>query len=266
MRKARDELARQRFDETAATLPATPATFEDRDASANTAAQSAAPVLPGLDGLDSVAADSLRYAAEMCPPGQPLDTRQVFLAVARVHVHGQWDRIWLNCGRTDHEIADQTAVTDPRIEPRERWGLVELTATCAQALRIAADISDRYRMPITPGVLVLGMLSDPASAAARALSTGADIGHSELLHLVEDELLDISGPASLAAAGKAVDRIFGIDLGTTNSVDCLHRSNGCHRSDRRSGRQPDRAISGLLRQGRNPARRDERQAAGGHRT
>ena len=178
-----------------------------------------APALPGLDRLDSVAAESLRYAAEMCPPGQLLDTRQVLLAIARVHVHGRWDRIWLHCGRTDEEIAGQTAVTDPRIELRERWGPTELTATCAQALRVAADIGDRYRMPIAPGVLVLGMLSDPASAASRALGTGAAVSHSELLRLVEEELLGVSGPARLTAAGKAAaDRIFGIDLGTTNSV------------------------------------------------
>ena len=191
----------------------------DAGAAPGALAASSAPALPDLDKLDSVAAQSFGHAAATCPPGQPLDTLQFFLAVAQVHVHGRWDRIWLYCGRTDQEIASQTAVTDPRIEPRARWGLVELTATCAQALHIAADISDRYRMPIAPGVLVLGLLSDPASAAARALGTGTVISHGELLHLVEEELLGISGPASLAAAPVVTaGRVFGIDLGTTNSV------------------------------------------------
>jgi molecular chaperone DnaK (HSP70) len=224
---ARRELAR--IAEAARTLldPAQRASYDCEimrhtnvgDASGNMLPVSPAPALPSLDRFDSVAAESLRYAAAMCPPGQPLDTLQVFLAVARVHAHGRWDRIWLYCGRTDQDIADQTAIADPRNEPRERWRSVELTATCAQALRVAADISNRYNMPIAPGVLVLGMLSDPASAATRALSAGADISHNNLLHLAEEELLGTSGPASLPTAVKATtDRIFGIDLGITNSV------------------------------------------------
>jgi hypothetical protein len=40
--------------------------------------------------------------------------------------------------------------------------------------------------------LVLGLLADPATAAAKALGVGTTIEHHELLRLIADDLLDIS--------------------------------------------------------------------------
>jgi hypothetical protein len=40
--------------------------------------------------------------------------------------------------------------------------------------------------------LVLGLLADAATAAAKALGVGTTIEHDELLRLIADDLLDIS--------------------------------------------------------------------------
>lgn len=43
------------------------------------------------------------------------------------------------------------------------------------------------------GVIVIGMLADPASAAAQALGVSVTIEHGEWLDLIENELLGSSG-------------------------------------------------------------------------
>jgi hypothetical protein len=152
--------------------------------------------MPEVSQLDSVTADALRYAASLRHLGEGLDTCTVLLAVAQVHVRGRWDRIWLNCARSPEDIAaarGQSAMQDPADHPRESWNGIQLTATCAKALQTAARIGSRHNLPIAPGVLVLGLLADPSTAAAKALGVGVTIEHDELLHLIEDDLLDVSG-------------------------------------------------------------------------
>ncbi|BCB75398.1 hypothetical protein GCM10022251_77900 [Phytohabitans flavus] len=148
--------------------------------------------LPDGDELDSVAADSLRYAAKLVRPPGALDTRLLLVAVARVHVRGRWERIWLYSGQALEHVAARTDLRDPDSESRERWMGVPLTATCAEALRTAAATAQQYGIPVSPGVLVLGLLHDPGSAAARALGVGTTIGHDELTSLVREDILGIS--------------------------------------------------------------------------
>lgn len=155
--------------------------------------RSASPVpLPDLARFDSIAAEAMRHAVSMRQSGQALDTRIVLLAVTKVHVRGNWDRIWLQCSRTPEDIAVQRSLRDPRDEPHQLWNGTELTASCADALRMAARIGGRYDLPIAPGVLILGLVTDPITAAARALGAGVTIEHEELLGLIAQELLDIS--------------------------------------------------------------------------
>jgi WD40 repeat protein len=155
-----------------------------------------ATAMPEPSQFDSIAADAMRYAASLRHLGEGLDTCTVLLAVAQVHVRGRWDRIWLNCARSPEDIAvarGQSAMQDPADHPRESWNGIQLTATCAKALRTAAHIGSRHNLPIAPGVLVLGLLADPSTAAAKALGVGVTIEHDELLRLIEDDLLDVSG-------------------------------------------------------------------------
>jgi hypothetical protein len=151
--------------------------------------------MPEPSQFDSVAADSMRHAESLRGFGEALDTCTVLLAVAQVHVRGRWDRIWLHCARSPEDIAaarQQSSAQDPADHPREIWNGIQLTATCAKALRTAARIGRRHDLPIAPGVLVLGLVADPSTAASKALGVGVTISHDELLRLVEDELLDIS--------------------------------------------------------------------------
>jgi hypothetical protein len=136
----------------------------------------------------------MRHAASQRHLGEGLDTRTVLLAIAQVHVRGRWDRIWLHCARSPEDIARQSpAIRDPFDHPRESWNNIPLTATCAQALRTAARIGHRHDLPISPGVLLLGLIADPATAAAKALGVGAAIEPDHLRQLIEDDLLDVSG-------------------------------------------------------------------------
>lgn len=154
--------------------------------------------LPEPAQFDSVAADAMRQAASPLNAallrrlGKGLDTCTVLLAVTKVHASGRWDRIWQHSAQTPEEMASQERVIpDPTDHPRESWNGLLLTATCASALRAAARASDQRNAPIGQGTLVLGLVSDPASAAARALGVGISITHEELLRLIEDDLLDV---------------------------------------------------------------------------
>lgn len=104
--------------------------------------------------FDSVTADAIRHAESLRGIGDALDTRLIFMALAHVHVRGRWDRIWLKCSHSLEDIA-------------------------------------RQRL-ITPGILALGLLLNPRTAAAKALGVGDTIDHKELLELIEDELLGFS--------------------------------------------------------------------------
>lgn len=145
--------------------------------------------MPWLTEFDAVAADSVRYAAALPGYGKPLNTRAVLLALARVHVRGRWDRIWLHCACSPDDIASQSATTDLADHPRTSWNGVEFTAACADAFRTAARLSHRHHLPITPGVLLLGLVADPDTAAAKALGVGVTIPHEDLIGLIESDLI-----------------------------------------------------------------------------
>lgn len=147
--------------------------------------------LPKLTQFDSTASDAMRHAASMPRPGEAIDTRMILLAVARVHVRGRRDLIWLYCAHSPDDIASQQNARDPKVTPREAYDGMELTATCADGLRSAARIANRYDLPIAPGILILGVLTDPTSGAARALGVRTTIEHGDLMRLVAEELLGI---------------------------------------------------------------------------
>lgn len=148
----------------------------------------AAAPLPGLAQFDSVAAASMQHAASLVRAGR-LGTHTALLAVAKVHVLGRWDRIWLHCACSPEDIVRQLSLHDPMDHLRETWNGIQLTATCADALRTAMRISTRRGSPISPGCLVLGLIANPNSAASRALGVGTTIAHKELLGLINEELL-----------------------------------------------------------------------------
>jgi len=140
--------------------------------------------------------------------GQAVDTRTLLLAAMDADPAGRWDRIWLHSrGR---EAIEQAAVVDRPTLPDGQWNNIELTGACVAALRAAVRISQQYQtLPLPLGVLVLGLIADQTSAAARAL----DINNAErqqfMADLIQDDLLGVSlsnlrlGPDSQPSRGAA---------------------------------------------------------------
>ena len=121
---------------------------------------------------------------------QPLGTLGILLGILDVDVTGDWDSVQLRS--TFLSDADVARFEDPDREAAGKWLGVPLTGTATNALRRAAEIANRYRMmPMPTGVLALGLLSDQASAACKALLEEASIDHAELLDIVQGNVLDV---------------------------------------------------------------------------
>lgn len=124
--------------------------------------------LHGADLSDAVEA-ALLDAAARWTLGDLVDTRVVLESLMRVHVAGDWSRIWLHFRPLE---GVQAAIgADPVHQPGGTWGGAILTVTCAQALRMATQLSAAYDLwPMPPGVLALALIADPGSAAAQCVN------------------------------------------------------------------------------------------------
>jgi len=138
--------------------------------------------------FSTVVVYALDSAANSLTPAHALDTRDVLLALMRTDMSSEWDRIWLHFA--SEEAVRSAPVIDPQPEPTERWGPAPLSATCASALATAVRLAEAYGMEfVSVGMVTVGLVSDPASAAASAL-TGGDTGrHAALLEAVQDAIV-----------------------------------------------------------------------------
>ena len=150
-------------------------------------------VTPGqFDGtaLSEVVANAMRHATSSRQPGVALDTKAILLALMRVDVHGDWSRICLETG--SFEIISQVKVRDPDETTSSDWEGTALTATLASALRTAARVARQYHLePMPVGVLLLGLIANPASGAARSLGVGGRVDHELLVDLIQETLIGI---------------------------------------------------------------------------
>ncbi|GEM31813.1 hypothetical protein NN3_28200 [Nocardia neocaledoniensis NBRC 108232] len=120
---------------------------------------------------------------------RPVDTRDLLVALMRVDTSGSWDRISLHCG-DDVGIAGKI-VLDPATGGASQWEGIRLTDSCAAALETAARLAHRYNMHAIPtGMLALGLVADPDTAAARALSDG--LSREQLLAAVQADVLGVT--------------------------------------------------------------------------
>src|SRR5215475_4893553 len=138
--------------------------------------------------FSTVVVYALDSAANSLTPAHALDTRDVLLALMRTDMSSEWDRIWLHFA--SEEAVRSAPVIDPQPEPTERWGPAPLSATCASALATAVRLAEAYGMEfVSVGMVTVGLVSNPASAAASAL-TGGDTGrHAALLEAVQDAIV-----------------------------------------------------------------------------
>lgn len=81
------------------------------------------------------------------------------------------------------------------------------TAQAVEALAVAAWLAEAYQLlPMPPAVLALGALWSPDAGAARSLLDGSELGHQDLLELVQDAVLGarLESAADLASAVSAL--------------------------------------------------------------
>jgi len=135
-----------------------------------------------LDGLESAAASR---------NGRPLSTADILLGLLASDGDGDgWANVQLNTRYLDREDAERHP--DPEPEPAGLWRDVPLTLTATASLQAAVRIAADYDLvPLPPGVLVLGLLSEPGTGACKALLAESDCSHERLLGLVQSEVLEV---------------------------------------------------------------------------
>jgi hypothetical protein len=146
------------------------------------------PLGDALLTTDVVAA--LRLAATR-RAGRPVGTFDLLAALVAVDSVGAWETVQLRTTFVAPDGRDGAEDDDPD-ETGGSWSNVPLTRGATDALAIAAEIADAYRMrPLPPGVLALGLVWRSDVGAARALLEEAEIDQAELIGLIQDELLDV---------------------------------------------------------------------------
>jgi hypothetical protein len=186
---------------------------------------------------------ALRQAVADLGPGEPLDTRTLLRRLIEAHGVGDWSRISLHfAGMTTLASAD---AVDPAPQQRGRYDQTPLTGSCTRALRTAVRLAVEYDMwPMAPGILALGLVADPESAAARGLGVVDEATHVRLVALVLEDLLNTN--------------LNDLDLSTDNNpeddfppgwADSLSAGGECDRQDhvlRPAPPEPDRRLGGMV--------------------
>jgi hypothetical protein len=110
------------------------------------------------------------------------------------------ERRWLSDGvgprRRPFESMHRLGISQYRSDLDVQISSDELVARCTDllaregqaAVKIAADY---HLVPLPPGVLALGALSEPSTGACRALLDESDCSHEQLLELVQSEILEV---------------------------------------------------------------------------
>ncbi|MEC3953760.1 hypothetical protein VMT65_12030 [Nocardia sp. CDC153] len=117
---------------------------------------------------------------------RPVDTRDLLVALMRADQSGEWSRIWLHTG--DIDAVAGTVAVDPEPASSAAWDGIPVTDTCAIALDVGGRLAFRYNLwPIPVGLIAIGLVADPTSAAGQALGGGVE--HAELLRMLQSEIL-----------------------------------------------------------------------------
>ena len=118
---------------------------------------------------------------------RPMDTKMVMVALMAADVTGHWERIWLET--KDQAAIERTAAEDPASSASGFWNKTQLTGACQQAFSFAADLARRRSlMPLPPGVLALGLISDLSNAACAAMGIAEHEHQARVARLIQEML------------------------------------------------------------------------------
>jgi hypothetical protein len=128
---------------------------------------------------------AFQRAVSRLAPGEPVDTRLLFIALEDSDMQGEWDRLWLHAGNTDFRAS--LTLPDPEPDSYGSWNGIPLTATCTRSMQVAVTLCDAYNLwPMPIGAAAIGLIADPESGASRALMFGGDLDHAAAIALLQD--------------------------------------------------------------------------------
>lgn len=132
--------------------------------------------VPLTDAVDQ----ALRHAASVS--SEYVDTADVLRALQAVDSASAWSRLALRMR--------EPLRGDPPDGPPVTWNGATFTWACANCFRLAIIFAvQRDLVPLPPGALVRGLITDPRTAAAQALGITTHAEHEETLQLVAEDLL-----------------------------------------------------------------------------
>jgi hypothetical protein len=136
--------------------------------------------------LDDEAVAAVRAASSQ--HAGAVSTLDILRALIEFDDRGGWSWVQLRTSYVSDD--DQEPYQDPASKAAGRWQRVPLTSSALDAFSHAERLAASYGMsPIPPGLLALGLVWNPQFAAARALLTDTDLTHEQLLHEIEDSVL-----------------------------------------------------------------------------
>lgn len=162
-------------------------------------------VLRGLP-LSGTVREALDNAAERCEPDRPLQTGMVLEALIEADAHGDWDRVWPSHDGSAEALLASDDDTNA-LASDDRWRHADLSEDLLAALHLLAETTRRYAMDlIQPGALALALASIPEGSASRQMSRLSGYSTTELIDLIQSDLLGtvlegFSGAAQPATEG-----------------------------------------------------------------
>lgn len=144
--------------------------------------------VPEIAPLSTRGIDALEAAAEVAGQGS-VGTFDILVGLIGTDPSGAWERVQLHSSWIDPEERNRFQDVGPGVGDSCKG--IPLSPAASEGLRIASDLARTYDLlPVPPAAIALGIVRDKDSGAARTLLEEAEIGHSALVDLLQDELLD----------------------------------------------------------------------------
>lgn len=162
---------------------------------------SSTPIRVSNAPLDDQATTAVRAAGDQHDGA--VSTLDLLRALIDLDDRGRWS--WVQLRATYVSAEDAKLYRDPASGAPGRWERVPLTSSALDAFACAERLSVEYEIsPIPSGLLALGLVWDAECAAAQSLLSGSDLTHEQLLHEIEDSVLEttLDGLLDKASRGR----------------------------------------------------------------